>query len=392
MYADVFTGDPRWQAMDAPAARAASPATGGRSCCPPPNSPPPRRRRRAGSLRHLAEVIRTHRMAPGMAVDKDVVAGVLAGDLRYLTDPVPVVAVARASHHIVNLPFGDDDVQRLTVAVAHLKALLAAAHESDRRAPYLLPVPRPASALVERDAGLSHAAPADQIQLAWTPIVPTADTPPRRASTWLRPAAWVALLAIFAVGVLVGAAGSRLASSRPIADPTRPVAEAPARNARSACQSPGPSRPAGPVIMGAPGTPSGESIKPNWWANVLPVELRHTPTGFSATVPTGSTLPQEFLVARSGITMITGHRYRFDFTVTSDRPLDILLRIQDKTPPHYRPSLVESVPIGRTACRYSFTFTAAVTSHTTGEVTFQLGGQGAYTVRVDDAVLVEIDS
>ncbi len=120
---------------------------------PPPDTAPPRRRRRAASLRHLAEVIRTHRMAPGIAVDKDIVAGVLAGDLRYLTDLVPVVAVTRASHHIAGLPFGDDDVQRLAVAVAHLNALLTTAYEYDRRTPYLLPVPRPASALVvERNA------------------------------------------------------------------------------------------------------------------------------------------------------------------------------------------------------------------------------------------------
>ncbi|MGW4945898.1 hypothetical protein ACWEOZ_30450 [Actinoplanes sp. NPDC004185] len=109
---------------------------------PPPGSPPPRRRRRPGSLRHLAEVIRTGRLAPGVSVDKDIVAGVLAGDLRYLTQPVLVTAVARAAHLIARVPFDEADAERLTVACAHVGALVEAAEEADRRAPSLLPASR----------------------------------------------------------------------------------------------------------------------------------------------------------------------------------------------------------------------------------------------------------
>lgn len=76
----------------------------------------------------------------------------------------------------------------------------------------------------------------------------------------------------------------------------------------------------------------------------------------------------------------------------SARPVDILLRIQDKTPPLYRPSLVESVPVDRAPCRRSYTFTAVMTSTATGEVTFQLGGLGSYTVSVDNAVLAETEA
>lgn len=150
--------DPWWQRVDeaaqlitstvnAAAARAGRDGT----YAPPPGSPPPRRRRRPASLRHLAEVIRTHRMAPGAAVDKDIVGGVLAGDLRHLSDPVTVVAVARASHHIAGAPFTDTDAQRLTVAVERLNTLIETAQETDTRAPDLLPVPRRASALARTD-------------------------------------------------------------------------------------------------------------------------------------------------------------------------------------------------------------------------------------------------
>ncbi|AEV85002.1 hypothetical protein ACWT_3978 [Actinoplanes sp. SE50] len=106
---------------------------------PPPGSPPPRRRRQAASLRHLAEVIRTHRLAPGMSVDKDDIAAVLAGDPRRITDPVLVIAVARAAHQIADLPFTDDDADRLRVASAHVAALTDVARQADEKAPRTVP-------------------------------------------------------------------------------------------------------------------------------------------------------------------------------------------------------------------------------------------------------------
>jgi len=115
---------------------------------PPPEAPAPRRRRRPASLRHLAEVIRVQRLAPGVAVDKDIVARVLSGDHKYLADPLVVVAVARAAHHIAGTAFADADGQRLTVAVTRFNTLIEAAREADRQAPMLLPVPRAGSTLL----------------------------------------------------------------------------------------------------------------------------------------------------------------------------------------------------------------------------------------------------
>lgn len=107
---------------------------------PPPGSLPPKRRRQAASLRHLAEVIRTHRLAPGVSVDKDDVAAVLAGEPRRITDPILVVAVARAAHQIAGAPFTDADADRLTVASAHVAALTDAARQADEKAPRTVPV------------------------------------------------------------------------------------------------------------------------------------------------------------------------------------------------------------------------------------------------------------
>lgn len=109
---------------------------------PPPGAPAPRRRRQPASLRHLAEVIRTHRLAPGTSVDKDGVAAVLAGNPQSVADPVLVLAVARAAHLIARVPLERADADRLVVAAAHVSALIDAAREADERAPHLVPVPR----------------------------------------------------------------------------------------------------------------------------------------------------------------------------------------------------------------------------------------------------------
>ncbi|MEU4560171.1 hypothetical protein AB0F72_17445 [Actinoplanes sp. NPDC023936] len=138
--------DPWWQEAHQAAqllasAVGAAAARAGRdgSYTPPPGSPPGRRRRQPASLRHLAEVIHAHRMAPGFSIDKDIVAAVLAGDLRHITNPAAVVAVARAAHHIGGMPFSRDDAQRLTVACEHVAALVAAAENADRAAPDRVP-------------------------------------------------------------------------------------------------------------------------------------------------------------------------------------------------------------------------------------------------------------
>jgi hypothetical protein len=123
---------------------------------PPPGVPAPRRRRRPASLRHIAEVIRTHRLAPGVAVDKDDVARVLAGDPRAVADPLLVVAVVRACHQISGHEFDLQDAARFAAAAARITALSEAARAADERAPFLVPAVRPRAELV-RTAGPDEA-------------------------------------------------------------------------------------------------------------------------------------------------------------------------------------------------------------------------------------------
>lgn len=111
----------------------------------PSGSPPPTRRRQPASLRHLAEVIRTNRLAPGMSIDKDDISAVLAGKPRSIANPVLVVAVARAAHLIAGKPLDDDEAARLEVACAHVSALIDAAEQADERAPRTVPVLHPSA-------------------------------------------------------------------------------------------------------------------------------------------------------------------------------------------------------------------------------------------------------
>ncbi|WP_145831051.1 hypothetical protein [Actinoplanes teichomyceticus] len=164
---------------------------------PPPGSPPGRRRRRPASLRHLAEIIHTHRMAPGLSVDKDIVAAVLAGNLRYITDPTAVVAVARAAHHIGGMPFGPDDARRLTVACEHIATLVAAAQDADRRAFGRVPAVPPGEPLVTQTP---HAEPD-----AAAPVLDAYFTTRRPVRRWSMIAA-IAALVLLAGGTAVVAA------------------------------------------------------------------------------------------------------------------------------------------------------------------------------------------
>lgn len=107
---------------------------------PPPGSPTRRRQRRPASLRHIAEVVRAHRLCPGVGVDKDTVAAVLAADLRYINNPALVLAIAKACHVIARTSASPDESEQLTVAVERINRLVEDARAADERTPRATPV------------------------------------------------------------------------------------------------------------------------------------------------------------------------------------------------------------------------------------------------------------
>jgi hypothetical protein len=124
----------------------------------PPGSRPSRRSRQPGSLRHFAEVIQTLRLAPGISVDKDIVAAVFAADLRYITDPVVVVAVAKAARLIADQTLSIEEEQRLRVGCARIAAMVEEAETADDQASRLVPAVRPTGDGPDSPAGQTTAA------------------------------------------------------------------------------------------------------------------------------------------------------------------------------------------------------------------------------------------
>ncbi|MGH3917300.1 MAG: hypothetical protein ACRDTC_28400 [Pseudonocardiaceae bacterium] len=88
-------------------------------------------RRRPGSLRHIDEVIRLNRWYTG--ADKDMIGGLFAGKLVYLTNPSLVVAVARACHVITGEELTVDDTHALVAASHRIQVLVAEARAADER-------------------------------------------------------------------------------------------------------------------------------------------------------------------------------------------------------------------------------------------------------------------
>jgi hypothetical protein len=165
---------------------------------PPPGRDAPRRRRRPASLRHLAEVIGSHKLAPGYSVDKDVVGAVLAGVPRYLGEAPIVVAVAHAAHLIAGLPFTADDARRMTVAAEHVAALAAEEHGA---APATMEHSAAPATMALPDAPVTG--PAEPIAApAAAPVVLDADAAPRpRRRRWAFIAAALAVLLPGVAGV-----------------------------------------------------------------------------------------------------------------------------------------------------------------------------------------------
>jgi hypothetical protein len=96
------------------------------------------KRRPKSTLRHIAEVVRAHRLAPGLRVDRNMVAALFMGHRDLVTNPVLVVGVAQACGIIAGRKVTAKKVARLRAASNRVAKLIARA-EADTR---LVPAPR----------------------------------------------------------------------------------------------------------------------------------------------------------------------------------------------------------------------------------------------------------
>ncbi|MDG6107028.1 hypothetical protein Daura_27760 [Dactylosporangium aurantiacum] len=127
------------------AARSARRRPGGRT----------RSKRLPGTRRLIADVVRAHRLAPGVRVDRNTVAALLIGHRDLVSNPVLVVAVAQACGIITGRKLTAKKAARLRAASVRVGKLIARAAEETRR----VPAQRTGTASLAEDAPVVRTAP-----------------------------------------------------------------------------------------------------------------------------------------------------------------------------------------------------------------------------------------
>jgi len=236
-------------------------------------------------------------------MDKDVVARVLDGDLRYITDPTAVVAVAQSSCLIAGVTFGDDDAKRLTVACAYVATLVHAARDADRRAPDRVPAIR-TTQVQQRGRPPAHASAAAGMSLA---IIDTPVTTRRRRPATIA-AGLVVVLVVTVIGAIISISGHSLPSlaarsgrdARDLGATGTTTTTAPPTESPD-CYKDVP--PAGTDLLDVPHRHPHDATNPkmnDWWPNNDHIEMdAYGLRNFEATVRTGRTNIWDLVIVRS---------------------------------------------------------------------------------------------
>jgi len=122
----------------------------------------------------------------------------------------------------------------------------------------------------------------------------------------------------------------------------------------------------------------------SWW-NGANTQSRVENGQWRLDVPSGTANAWDAIAGQSGIPLASGQAYTLSFTVSASASVSIRTTVQLESAP-FTATLDKQVAINGTARRYSFPFTSSVSS-AQGQVTFQIGGRGALTVRLDDISL-----
>jgi hypothetical protein len=138
---------PRWQAADeavqslVAALVAEAAQTANRSARKRPRG----RAQPKSTRRHIAEVIRGHRLAPGLRVDRNMVAALFFGHRDLVSNPVLVVAVAQACGIIAGRKLSAKKAARFRAASVRVAELIAYAEADTPAVPASPAEPEPAA-------------------------------------------------------------------------------------------------------------------------------------------------------------------------------------------------------------------------------------------------------
>ena len=128
----------------------------------------------------------------------------------------------------------------------------------------------------------------------------------------------------------------------------------------------------------------------SWW-NSANTGSRVESGQWRLDVPAGTTNTFDAIVGQSGLALTSGQAYTLSFTASATASVSIRTTVQLDSSP-YTATLDKTLAVDGTARRFSFPFTSSVSTGQGGQVTFQLGGRGALTVRLDDISLTSTPS
>ncbi|OJH39157.1 glycoside hydrolase family 6 protein [Cystobacter ferrugineus] len=121
-----------------------------------------------------------------------------------------------------------------------------------------------------------------------------------------------------------------------------------------------------------------------WW-NGANTQSRVENAQWRIDVTTGTANVWDAIVGQSGIRLTSGQSYTLSFTASASTAGALVTTVQTEAAP-YTTTLNQRITVDATPRRYSFPFTSSLSTGQ-GQVTFQLGGAAARTLRLDDISL-----
>jgi hypothetical protein len=150
--------------------------------------------------RQIAEVIRGRRLAPGLRVDRNMVAALFVGHRDLVSNPVLVSAVAQACGIIAGRKLSAKKVAQMRAASARVARLLAGAQAETRLPPARAAAPAPAPAPVLP----VETVPVETVSVETVPVAPRAAVVVgRRHRSYLRRWWLVVVLVVLLAGALL---------------------------------------------------------------------------------------------------------------------------------------------------------------------------------------------
>lgn len=123
-----------------------------------------------------------------------------------------------------------------------------------------------------------------------------------------------------------------------------------------------------------------------WW-NSANTTLAASGGRLRATVPAGTVNTYDSMVGQSAVVLTTGKRYTLVFDASASAAVTVRVTVQLGESP-YTMALDQQIALDGTLRRFTLPFTSSLTTTGgIGQVTFQLGGTGAFTATLDNISL-----